>query len=85
MKELLEKKEEKITKEIKFKVKVGFVAFNCEEGDVGLLVGKKYFYDEEMYTLYNKKWEGHNGGITKYEKDRHCLYFHPLILEEVKE
>lgn len=76
-----EKKEEKY-----FKLKsVSFHnAFNCEEGDVGLLVGKKHFEDETLYTLYNKKWEGHDGGITKYENDRHCLFFHPALLE-VKE
>ena len=81
-----EKKEEKTTKERYFRVKYQtHDMFNCEKGDVGLLVGKKYFEDEILYTLYNKKWNGHDGAMTKYEEDRHCLHFHQAILEEVKE
>ena len=80
-----EKKEEKTTKEKYFRVKFQADEFNCEKGDVGLLVGKKYFGGGNTYILYNKKWNGHNGGMMKYKNDEHCLYFRSHLLEEVKE
>ena len=81
-----ERKEEKTKEEKYFRVEYQpRDIFNCEKGDVGLLVGKKDFFDGENYILYNKKWNGYDGKITKYKNDRHCLYFHPDLLEEVKE
>lgn len=75
-----EKKEEK-KEEKYFRVKyTPCEIFNCEIGDVGLLVGENDF----GYVLYNKKWRGHDGQITKYKNDRHCLYFRSYHLEEVK-